>query len=865
LLCHLLDRRGEVVGRLELEREVWGFRVGVRSDAVPVCVRRLRKKIGEHWIETLRGIGWRLRAPVTPTSRIDRAENAFVGRTTELERIDRSFAGDARVVSLVGPGGVGKSRLAREWACGRDIRTIRVPLQAVHTREEVVGAVARALGVTQPQGDPEEVIGTVLQTGGAALLVFDDAERVLAHLRELLARWLSVRARCRFLVTSRERMRLAGEEVVQVDRLDTRDAVRLFEARVQAAGYIPDPGAEAELVDVLDRLPLAIELAAARAALLPARAMVGMLQDRFRLLSSAGGPRRQNLEGCIRWSTESLGDTARDAFEQLSVFEGPFSLDDAEQVLDIPPDAWMLDVLQSLVEKSLVVRLQDGRLQLLHSMRAYGRIELQRRDRWADLQQRHLRWYARLGTVERARRQFLDPRRDVLENLEGTREELEAALRAMTVPTEDTRAVARALWMLARQAGLASGSCDGIRRALHPATCALDEAILLEMSRVMDHPDDWLELARDSDSTEPLVVLERIRSFRRLGWHLRAVDLLQAALERAPEPAVQGDLLLQQGLLANAAGDHEQTIRALEAALTMHEAHENRRGQAACLVELACYGRPRRLDLVQRAHQVIRAERLDFLEPRCWNVLVSIAIEGAADSRPLVVDARDRMLGLGRPQEAAMFTTRLGQLASLAGDPASARAHLEEAIRVLRPHGGPRLAASLADLAQVHAEFGDLDTALRRAREAVALLPETGNPLHHAVIGAHLVMVHRYRGEHEQARGVLGTLPSGSSPAVRDLQPLILEHAFLALHDGAFERAAALLEALPPASSYLREIANARLAVARGPDASAAVLAAWTHPSLPPGSRSAAQVASLAQEAGVDLPNPPGGIVRRPQ
>lgn len=326
--------------------------------------------------------------PVFPTS--------FVGRESEQAMVAEALE-QSRLVNLVGAGGMGKTRLAVEVAAGLDRDAVFVDL--VPVRAGGVGqAVAQALGVVErPPGTPADAVVDHLRAPGA-LLVLDNCEHVIAEVGELVARILRSCPRVTILATSRERLAVPGERVVQVPPLG-EEAGRLFLDRARATDpeLVAEPAAVERLCAGLDGMPLAIELVAARAAFLGVDGARAALDDLLRLISGGRGPdqRHHSLQDVIGWSLELLDDEERLLFRRLGVFVGGFDLDAAAAVSPELSVGAVADLVGRLADRSLVVHRRVGtttRWSLLETVRAVALHELSTSGE--DLGPRYVQWAA---------------------------------------------------------------------------------------------------------------------------------------------------------------------------------------------------------------------------------------------------------------------------------------------------------------------------------------------------------------------------------------------------------------------------------------------------------------------------------------
>lgn len=330
-----------------------------------------------------------------PTAALD----SFIGRDEELRRL-RSYDEATRVLTLVGPAGVGKTRLAKEYAAGLS-GVEWVELASVSSGSEVARACATALGIGEVTREP--VLSTLVHAlaGRTLVLVLDNCERVAAECAALLESLLIGCPGVRVVATSREPLRVPGEVLFAVPPLPLSCAVQLFADRAAAnqLGLRFGRGDQATLTTLctcLDRLPLAIELAARLVTVLPVTELLARLDDRLQLLNrgnrTAAG-RHQSLRAAIEWSYDHLGADEQHVFRCLSAFPGGFGLDVAVAACDLPADR-VLALLSALVSKSLLTFSGAGRFEQLESVRLYGREKLAELAESDAVMTRLARWFA---------------------------------------------------------------------------------------------------------------------------------------------------------------------------------------------------------------------------------------------------------------------------------------------------------------------------------------------------------------------------------------------------------------------------------------------------------------------------------------
>jgi predicted ATPase len=374
---------------------------------------------------TVARIGGRLepRAFVLPPQPL----TSFVGRERELRAVGDLLRDETvRLLTLTGPGGVGKTRvamllaadLAPEFADG----VVFVSLAAMNDPDLVAGAIVQALGEREVGGQSHLDRLSLLLRQRHLLLVLDNFEQIVAA-APIVARLLAECAGVKALVTSRVRLQVSGEQeyvlpplgvplaaFTSIDDLEANPSVTLFVQRARsvrpnvALGW-ENADAVAAVCRQLDGLPLAIELAAARTKILPPSVLRAQLEQGLGLLT--GGPRDQparlqTLRGAIAWSYDLLPDAEQAAFRRLAIFSGGFTLEAAEQVLDVGGS--VIDIVESLIDSSLLRQEEDptgdARFGMLETIREFGLEMLAASGEEDAVRAAHAAWY--LALTERA-------------------------------------------------------------------------------------------------------------------------------------------------------------------------------------------------------------------------------------------------------------------------------------------------------------------------------------------------------------------------------------------------------------------------------------------------------------------------------
>lgn len=393
LLAYLVTHRERVVPKTELLDEVWGDQF-VSESALTTRIKEVRRAVGDDGnrqsvVKNFRGRGYRFVSEVEEPGAGGETANSPDSWTTSLLGRGDDIAAtmrlldDSRVVTLVGPGGVGKTSLARD--VGRRRRRMYadgvavVRLATVREPGAVRHALRSATGLDDSGVDDHDLIAAVADLD--ALIVLDNCEHVIDEVAHLVGAISERAGRVRVLATSRERLGLSAEVVWPVDPLCEKTARRLLLERAQSAqpGYTFPVGSDVAvtaLLEKLDRLPLAIEMAAARLPSVGLDELVGFLDERLELLGTvdrSADDRHRTIDGLIRWSEELLDDDARHVLTCLSTFAGAATASDIAVVAERDSAAVAVGALATCVDQSLIVvdRLsQPTTYRLLETVRA---------------------------------------------------------------------------------------------------------------------------------------------------------------------------------------------------------------------------------------------------------------------------------------------------------------------------------------------------------------------------------------------------------------------------------------------------------------------------------------------------------------
>jgi predicted ATPase/class 3 adenylate cyclase len=665
---------------------------------------------------------------------------SFVGRERELADV-RRLLGATRLLTLTGPGGTGKTRLALQAAA--DVLeqypdgVWLTELGALADPELVPQAAGAAAGVREEPGRPLLATLTDALRPKRLLLVLDNCEHLLDACARLADALLRACPQVRILATSREPLGMAGEAPYRVpslalpepgsrpsvEALTHYEAVRLFVERatvVQPTFALTGRNAPAvaQVCARLDGIPLALELAAARVRVLPVAQLLGRLEDRFRLLTGGSRTaleRHQTLQAAVDWSYELLSDPERRVFARLSVFAGGWTLEAAEAVgagEGLEPTA-VLDLLTRLVDKSLVVAEEspDGtaRYRLLETLRQYARQKLAARGAAGDaLRRRHAAHY--LALAEQASPYLTGPQQLVwLARLEVEYANLQAALRwALDSGEADLglRLAAALTWFWYLRRHLTEG------RAWLAAVLAVPGAAApgAPRARALQRAALLTQVGGDAAGARPLL------------------DESLALARALEDDALTAQALHTLAYNAMWRGDYAAARRQFAAALALHRrvGDDWSGAQALRMLGRLAHWQGAPADRARLEEALTTARRLgDRREVAGALVGLGEAAEAAGDAaaaRAALEEGLALHRELGNANGLAAGQVKLGRLALGQGDPAGARARFVAGLRAAQESGFLQLLVeALEGLAAVAAAKGRAARALRLASAAAAL------------------------------------------------------------------------------------------------------------------------------------------------
>ncbi|HUS15619.1 MAG TPA: tetratricopeptide repeat protein [Chloroflexia bacterium] len=699
-----------------------------------------------------------LPAPATP----------FIGRQALLADLqDLVQQPGVRLVTLVGPPGIGKTRLAlalgtRALAAFTD-GVFFVPLAPVRDPALVLPAIAGSLQIREQGARP---LGELIQEELRArerLLLLDNFEQVVAA-GPIVTDLLRAAPGLKVLVTSREALHVYGEQVFAVppmeappagpnvpavEQLGRYEAVALFVERARAADRrfaltAENAPAVVQICIQLDAVPLAIELAAAHVARLAPAAILERLQARLDLL--AGGPRdvpsrQQALRGAIDWSHDLLGEGERSVFRRLAVFAGGCTLPAAEAIAG--PVGGVGPLLESLAAKSLLHRAtRDGepRFGMLETIREYAMEQLRAGGEESALRHQHAVYY--LTLVE-----------------EGSRE---------------LRGPQQAVWLARLEA-----EHDNLRAALRWAIAVGEAAIALQLSNHLR----WFWYLRDYLSE---------------GRYWLAAALASAPVQ--PSPA-RADALMSLGVLAERQGDHAEAVRVLDASLAIYRTLDDPDGVARVLNNLGGVALEHgEYEAASRHYDealgIWRAQGNQLLAGMALHNLSIIAYSRSdfANALALCRECVRIMEAENKPAPMGRALTTMGEIYRLQGQYDEAARHYERSLAILQELGDKRGTSSvLMNLGHVEHHRGRLDRAESYIQQALELDAAAGDRAGVALDLAGLAGIAGTRGQGDRAARLFG-----AADTLREL----LQIPFEAPDQAEYDQSLATVQAQMPADVW---------------------------------------------------------------
>jgi predicted ATPase/DNA-binding CsgD family transcriptional regulator len=579
-----------------------------------------------------------LRTPKRSAHNLPLELSSFVGREKELAEVERLLT-DACLLTLTGSGGCGKTRLAlaaaRGLAGGFADGVWLVELAPLADPSLVSQAVASVLGAREQSGRP--LTETLLDHLRAKklLLVLDNCEHLIEACAEFTEALLRSCTDLRVLATSREALGIVGEiawpipplSLPDLRRLPDKESLSRYEsaclfveraAAVKPAFALTEQNAPAvaQVCYRLDGIPLAIELAAARAKVLSVEQIADRLDDCFRLLAAGGRtamPRHKTLHATMDWSHELLSEEEQTLFRRLSVFAGGFSIDAVESVCEgagIERDE-VLGLLSHLVDKSLVLAQEQGgeaRNRLLATVRQYGREKLALSGEEAEVGRRHARYFLELA--EGAEQALYGPdQMRWLARLETEHDNLRAALSWSLDDSGDAGLgvrLAAALWSFWFTRGYLSEGRRWLEKAISQSGSAATLARVKALNgagSLATFQDEYevakalieegLALSRELGDKEGIATsLANLCGVAMLGQRddIPVVDALEEARELKPEIKDRrtiGNLLILEGRVALARGDLDRAVALGEESLAMYRRAMDAYGIVMCLLHIA--------------------------------------------------------------------------------------------------------------------------------------------------------------------------------------------------------------------------------------------------------------------------------------
>ena len=708
------------------------------------------------------------------------ALTSFVGRAEEIAQAEKLLQ-SARMLTIVGAGGSGKSRLALRVASGTVDDFVDgawlVELAPLRNAELIARTIGSALGIPEETGRDDLTSLVARLVDQELLLLLDNCDHLVSASGDVAGEILAQCPRIRIIATSRQRLGVHGETafnlepmtIPELEHLDDpsliarSDSVQLFLERARLA----DPNFEltpensryvGQICRVAEGIPLAVELAAGRLTSLAPREIAARVTEQLEMLAGGTGPERhRTLEQALEWSFGTLSQAESDLFASLSVFRGGFRLDAAEEVCQITKLADCVQGVSDLVEKSMLVRdRSSGRYRYLEPIRLYARGKLAASVWEHDVRERHAVYYA----------QFLghgvtDVSHDQAAWISGVAGEHDNIRAALGWSLDHSRAdlalgIAGGVWPFWKHAGHVTEGRDWLDRSI---ALASDPTVDLEAA---------LLGAGDLAATQD----DRAAAERYLG---RAFALVE---ERGDDFAAT-TVLARLASLPHRAGDLPEATRRFEEALERARRGSDLAQIASLLASLSLLEEDQGLaDEAERhaAEALSLRRRTDDLHAVSDALLtvgeISINRERYEDARSAITEALEIATGSGFQDISAWATAYLGKIELAEGNNGDAVRQLESALTQFQHRGQPNGEVwAMRHLGQAALALGDLDRAASLLSEALQL------SLQHVVPDAPAVLLaiselDLATGDYEEAAYLLGAASSAqdrmalvSSPA----------------------------------------------------------------------------------------------------
>jgi len=754
LLRYLAERPNQTLSRDQIYEGVWKYQPGIQTRTLDLAIYRLRKKVESNpkdpaHLLTSYGAGYVFTPlgtapgpaprPLLTTSLLHET-TLFFGRESERDALSKLMSRRAPCVTLLGPPGVGKTRLAKEWArerlsAGHYETSWLCDLTEATAEVDVLRAVAEGLHLSLiGQGGAREWVrqlGHGIAERGRTLIVMDNVEQVVGLVARLVSQWRPLAPDAHVLVTSQVPLGIPGEQRLplgpltlpdSVEGLENNPCVRLFIDRARQV----NPGLELhghhapsvlQLVHQLDGLPLAIELAACRAHLMGPQELLERLDQRFRILRRAGpGPARHDtLRAALDLAWERLNPPEQEALAQCTVFRGGFDWPAVEAVVELShleASPWSIDVVSELVDRSLIqVHESPGggaRLGLLKSITAYASEKLEAAGDHATLEaeRRHSQHYASL------RRLHHHGSRNHLRRLALERDNLDAAVQRSLDRGWEEPAIHAAVSSLqvARLKGPYAAAVDIGRRVLDRFAASPHRAPLLEMTGLLERISGQyvdaqahfeasltMRVAQANPVGEAVVYGNLAQLHEHRGDLDQAAHHYQEALARARavgNARLEGTVMAALGDLRAKQGREEEALSTYYSrALELARAHDNALSETVLLCNIGVV--MLRLDRPTEAEARLRqalslAEELGALESQGVALAtlgdVHLHLRRLDEARDVLEQATALFTRVRSPRRLTLLWCRRGHLEVLCGDrraAAQALARAEHASRTL--------------------------------------------------------------------------------------------------------------------------------------------------------------------------------------